>query len=92
MHSHVVRQGGRERLDILVARSGGFEGPIAIAARKLPPGVTADPIVIGPGMKWGTLVASEPLDDDDGEWQPVPNGGALSFERQVSLQDAAACI
>ncbi len=56
--SHVLYQGGRERLDILVWRQQGHDEPITVEARNLPPGVTADPIVIGKGVKWGTLVVT----------------------------------
>jgi len=56
--THAVYQGGRQRLDILAWRMNGFDAPIAVEARNLPPGVTAEPIVIGPGMKWGTLVVT----------------------------------
>ncbi|MBI3874919.1 MAG: PPC domain-containing protein [Verrucomicrobia bacterium] len=37
MDSHVVRQGGRDRLDILVWRLDGHNEPITVAATKLPP-------------------------------------------------------
>lgn len=56
--SHVVCQGGRERLDILVFRMFGHNEPITVEAKNLPPGVTADPIVIGKDVKWGTLVVT----------------------------------
>ena len=56
--SHVVYQGGRERFDVLVWRLHGHDEPITVEARNLPPGVTADPIVIGKGVKWGTLVVT----------------------------------
>ncbi|MEA3207653.1 MAG: hypothetical protein QOE70_710, partial [Chthoniobacter sp.] len=56
--SHAVYQGGRQRLDVLVWRINGHDGPITVEARNLPAGVTAEPIVIGHGMKWGTLVVT----------------------------------
>jgi len=56
--SHVVTQGGRERLDILVWRLDGHNAPITIEARNLPAGVTAEPITIGPGVKWGQLIVT----------------------------------
>ena len=65
--THCVYQGGRQRLDILVWRMNGFDGPIQVEARNLPPGVTADPITIGPGMKWGTLIVTAAPDAPIGE-------------------------
>lgn len=63
----VVYQGGRQRLDILVWRMNDNNEPIEVAAENLPPGVTAEPIVIGPGMKWGTLVVNAAPDAPIGE-------------------------
>ena len=65
--SHVLYRGGRERLDILVFRLSGHKDPITVEARNLPPGVTVEPIVIGPGLNWGTLVASASADAPPGE-------------------------
>jgi len=65
--SPIVYQGGRQRLDILVWRMNDQNEPIEVEARNLPPGVTAEPIVIGPGMKWGTLVVTAALDAPIGE-------------------------
>jgi len=56
--SHVLYQGGRERLDILIFRMSGHNESITVEARNLPPGVSADPIVIGKDVKWGTLVVT----------------------------------
>jgi hypothetical protein len=62
MDSHLVLRGGRARLDMLVWRLDGHNGEIRVEARGLPKGVTADPIVIGPGVNWGTLVVSAAAD------------------------------
>src|SRR5208282_1051393 len=51
--SSCVYQGGRQRLDIIVIRMNDHNEPIEVEARNLPPGVTAQPIVIGPGVKGG---------------------------------------
>ena len=45
----------------------GLDEPITVEARNLPPGVTAEPIIIGPGMKWGTLVVTAAPDAPIGE-------------------------
>ena len=67
--THAVYQGGRQRLDVLVWRMNGFDEPITVEAHNLPPGVTAEPIIIGPGMKWGTLVVTAapdaPIDEKE---------------------------
>jgi hypothetical protein len=65
--SPVVYQGGRQRLDVLVWRMNGHNEPITVEARKLPPGVTADPITIGPGNKWGAFVITAAADAPVGE-------------------------
>ena len=65
--SHLLFQGGRNRLDILVWRMHGLDEPITLEALNLPAGVTADPFVLGKGMKWGTLVLSAAPDAALGE-------------------------
>ena len=65
--SDVVRQGGRERLDIAVWRLRGHNAPIVVTADHLPPGVTAEPLTIGPGMKSGTLILTAAADVPIGE-------------------------
>lgn len=65
--SPIVYQGGRQRLDVLVWRMNGHNEPITVEARNLPPGVTADPIVIGPGNKWGAFVITAAADAPAGE-------------------------
>ncbi|HEX4145570.1 MAG TPA: PPC domain-containing protein [Pirellulales bacterium] len=58
----VIRQGGRERIDILVWRMGGHNAPITVNADHLPAGVTCEPLVIAPGMKAGTLILTAAAD------------------------------
>ncbi len=65
--THAVYQGGRQRLDILVWRMNGHDEAITVEARNLPPGVTAEPITIGHGVKWGTLVVTAAPDASVGE-------------------------
>jgi len=38
----------------------------------------------------GTAVASEPLDDDDGRWRPLPAGSVVSFDRVGRAVEEAA--
>ena len=54
--THTLYQGGRERIDILCWRLRGFNEPVTIEARNLPPGVTAEPIIIAPGVFFASIV------------------------------------
>jgi hypothetical protein len=54
----LVRKGGTDKLNVLVARQDGFDGPIQVSASNLPEGVQCPPITIGPGQNSGTLVLS----------------------------------
>src|SRR5581483_1488105 len=51
-----ARQDGTEVYDVYVHRIDGFNGPVTVTAEGLPAGVTAKPVTIGPGARWGTLV------------------------------------
>src|SRR5262249_14943610 len=51
-------QGGTQACDVYVQRMDGYAGPVTVSAEGLPAGVTAKPITIGPGAKWGVLVLS----------------------------------
>lgn len=48
--------GGTCAYDLFVHRVDGYAGPVTVVAEGLPAGVTARPVVIGPGARWGTLV------------------------------------
>ena len=50
-----ARQEGTEAYDVFVHRIDGYTGPVTVTADGLPPGVTSQPIVIGPGARWGVL-------------------------------------
>lgn len=52
----VVGRGGRHWMDVLAFRNDGFDDPIQVQATNLPPGVTCDPVVIGPGRTSAPLV------------------------------------
>ena len=60
--SHLIEQGGRLRLDVLAWRLGGHNAPITVNARNLPPGISSEPIVIGPGLRSGTFVLTAAKD------------------------------
>ncbi len=52
----VVGRGGKHWMDVLAFRKDGFDEPIRVEATNLPPGVTCDPVVIGPGKTSAPLV------------------------------------
>ncbi|MGL5097853.1 MAG: hypothetical protein ACRDD1_19865, partial [Planctomycetia bacterium] len=52
----VLRQGGTVGLSVYTLRRHGFADPIRLEAVGLPAGVTAPPIVVGPGQNEATLV------------------------------------
>ncbi len=54
--STTVGRGGRAWLDLLAFRLDNFDGPIRVEVADLPPGVTCDPVVIGPGKASAPLV------------------------------------
>lgn len=69
--SVVVRQGGTAYAQVFAVREGGFNGEIRVEATGLPEGITAPPVVIGPGMVEAPLVftASEDAADFTGPIQ-----------------------
>lgn len=92
MDSHVVRQGGRDRLDVLVWRLDGHNDPITVTATKLPPGVKADPIVIGPGVKWASLIVTAAPDAPIGESEIELVGTSESLGRKLVRQARGGVI
>ncbi len=85
--SHVLYRGGHERVDVLVWRLGNHKAPITVAARTLPPGVTAKPFVINAEGKWGTLVlesaADAPIGEAEIEIVGVSDGETGPIERRA---------
>jgi hypothetical protein len=63
-----LARGGAVLFSVFVFRTDGFNGPIALSAANLPPGVTCPPQVIGAGQTRGTLVllADKSAKDWDG--------------------------
>lgn len=51
-----LRAGGRATATLLLARLDGFAGSILVEPRDLPPGVTCDPVAIGPGQLSAPIV------------------------------------
>lgn len=92
--STVVRQGGKYWLDVLVNKEDRFDEPITVTAEDLPAGVTAEPVIIGPGKQSVPLVfqaaTDAPLDQKairivgraklgDIEMSNVARGGGLTW-------------
>ncbi len=57
-HSTTVGRNSKNWMDVLAFRNDGFNDPIVIEATNLPPGVTCEPVVIGPGKTSAPLVFS----------------------------------
>jgi hypothetical protein len=49
-------QGGTQAYHVFAHRMDGYAGAIEVTATGLPGGVTARPLVIGPGVRWGLLI------------------------------------
>ncbi|MCS6852813.1 MAG: hypothetical protein NZ700_16770 [Gemmataceae bacterium] len=58
----VLHQDGQQYLDVFVWRLDDYQGEITLTAEGLPPGVTCQPQVIGPGVRHAVLVLSAAAD------------------------------
>jgi hypothetical protein len=56
--SPLLRKGGTELIDVMLFRRDGFDGEVQVTVDGLPEGVTAAPVVIGPGQTTGVVVLS----------------------------------
>jgi len=72
----VVGRSSRHWMDVLVFRNDGFDEPIRVEATNLPPGVTCDPIVIGPGRSSAPLVFLASTDAPPGHAEIRVTGSA----------------
>lgn len=86
MGSMLLRQGGRDYVRIFVDRHDGYDGPIEVALTNLPQGVTAEPIVIGPGNSIGTLAISCAENAPAGQGQPRITATAKIADKVVTQQ------
>jgi Bacterial pre-peptidase C-terminal domain len=80
----VARRGGNQWMDVLVFRNDGMDEPIRIEADQLPPGVTCDPVVIGPGKTSVPLVFHAATD------APLPARPGLARRKSCASPAAAA--
>jgi hypothetical protein len=79
-----VGRGSRAWLDLLAHRADGFEGSIQVEVTGLPPGVTCDPVVIGPGKGSAPLVFSCEKDAPIGHSDLTITGKATIDGREVT--------
>jgi hypothetical protein len=80
----IVRQGGNYWLDVLAFRNDGFDEPIEVEATQLPPGVTCEKIVIGPGKTSAPLVFHAEKDAPIGHAEIRITGKAKIGEQDVT--------
>jgi hypothetical protein len=78
-----VGRGGRYWIDVLVLREDGFDGPVRVEAADLPPGVTAGPVVVGPGKTSAPLVLTAAADAPPGHGEIRVTGRAEVGGREV---------
>ena len=79
----VVRRGGNHWLDVLAFRKDGFDEPIEIEASHLPPGVTCEKVMIGPGKTSVPLVFHTAADAPLGHAEIQIAGRALIDGKEV---------
>jgi hypothetical protein len=81
--SLLVRSGGTSDAMVYALRRGGFAGEIQVAVDGLPPGVTATPVVIGPGQNQVSMVFQAAGDAADAESRLAIRGTARVGDRDV---------
>lgn len=79
----IIGQGGQNWMDVLAFRNDGFDDPIRVEAANLPPGVTCEPIVIGPGKTSAPLVFRAAKDAPLGQGEIHIIGKAKIDEKDV---------
>jgi hypothetical protein len=90
--SLLVRSGGTTDATVFALRRGGFAGEIQVTVDGLPAGVTASPIVLGPGTTQGLLVFKAAADAVDSEANLSIKGSAKIGDADVSRLARAAAI
>jgi hypothetical protein len=88
----VVRRGGNTWLDVLAFRVDGCNDPIRVEAADLPPGVTCEPVIIGPGKTSVPLVFHAVKDAPIGHAAIRVVGKALIGEAEVVREARAGGI
>lgn len=80
-----LRRGGRAQATAFLVRIDGFDSAVRIEGRDLPPGVTMDPVVIGPGQFSAPIVLTAAEDCPLGIGIPTFHGHALNPDRKEVL-------
>jgi hypothetical protein len=88
----VLRRGGSAIYRILAFRRDGFEGDITITANGLPPGVTADPLVLSGKTSQGFLTVRAAPDAADWRGTVALGGKAKIGEAEVTREARSASI
>ncbi len=87
-----VNQGGRTAVRCEVERRNGFDGVIRVTGVDLPSGVTATPLVLGPGANFGWLVlnAAEtaPAGHHPLKLNATGEAGGQALDRSVQLAES----
>lgn len=90
--SLLVHAGGTLEATVYVLRKGGFAGPIELSAAGLPPGVTASPTTIGPGLNQGLLIFQATPEAAEANGAIEVFGSATIGEQAVKQKARSATI
>jgi hypothetical protein len=82
-HSTTVGRASKNWMDVLAFRNDGFDEPIVVEASDLPPGVTCEPVVIGPGKTSVPLVFTASADAPLGHAEIRIGGKAKIDDKDV---------
>jgi hypothetical protein len=88
----VLRRGGSAIYRIIAFRRDGFEGDITITVNGLPPGVTADPLVLSGQTSQGFLTVRAAPDAAEWRGTVVLSGKAKLGEAEVTREARSASI
>jgi hypothetical protein len=88
----VLRRGGSAIYRVIAFRRDGFEGDITITANGLPPGVTADPLVLSGKTSQGFLTVRAAPDAAEWRGAVVLSGKAKLGEAEVTREARSASI
>jgi len=84
-----LRKGENLHVEVAALRRHGFKGDIVVKPGKLPPGVTAQPVVIGGDVNSATLVFSAAENAGPGTW-PLNLTGEATIESSAAVAAVAA--
>lgn len=86
--------GGKAEINFTVSRHGGFNGEVTITAQGLPPGVTAEPLVVKANESKGKLTLTLASDAKPGSGPlrilATASGGAGQLVRSAAMPNATA--